>query len=44
MPEFKDFSARYNRDLDVFEKMVELYLLKHPRIAKRFKEGAAVTK
>jgi len=38
MPEFKDFSARYNRDLDVFEKMVELYLLKHPRIAKRFKE------
>lgn len=38
MPEFKDFSKRYERDLEVFNKMVELYLLKHPRIAKRFKE------
>lgn len=38
MPEFKDFSKRYERDLEVFGKMVELYLLKHPRIAKRFEE------
>ena len=36
MPDFKDFSKRYERDLEVFNKMVELYLLKHPRIAKRF--------
>ena len=36
MPEFKDFSKRYERDLGVFNKMVELYILKHPRIAKRF--------
>ena len=39
MPEFKDFSKRYERDLGVFNKMVELYILKHPRIAKRFEGG-----
>ena len=39
MPTFKDTSKTYEKDLEVFNKMVELYLLKHPRIAKRFKEG-----
>lgn len=40
MPEFKDFSKRYQGDLQVFEKMVELYFLKHSRISARFNKKA----
>jgi len=38
-PEFKDFSKRYESDLRVFNAMVELYYLRHPRIRKRFENG-----
>jgi len=34
LPDWKDYSKRYEKDLAMFEKMVELYLLRHPRIAK----------
>jgi len=33
--EWKDFSKRYERDLKRFEAMVVLYMLNHPRIAKK---------
>jgi len=40
--EWKDFSDRYEKDLKVFNKMVELYMLRHKIIAKKagWKEGA----
>lgn len=41
MPTFKDTSKTYKKDLQVFNKMLELYFLKHPRIAKRFEGGEA---
>jgi len=37
IPEWKDFSKRYLSDLAVFNAMVDLYYLRHPRIRKRFK-------
>jgi len=40
MPKFHDTSKTYVQDLKVFNAMVELYYLRHPRIRKRFeKEG-----
>jgi len=39
MPTFKDTSKTYEKDLETFNKMVELYFLRHPRIAKRFEKG-----
>ena len=39
LPFWKDFSKRYSRDLKVFEAMVTLYFLRHPRVAKRFEKG-----
>ena len=33
--EFKDFSRTYKKDLSVFQAMVNLYFLRHPRIAKK---------
>ena len=36
LPEWKDFSKRYLRDLDVFNKMVDLYFAKHTKIRARF--------
>ena len=33
--EWKDFSSRYKKDLKVFNKMVELYMLRHKIIAKK---------
>jgi len=39
MPTFKDTSKTYERDLETFNKMVELYFLRHPRIEKRFEKG-----
>jgi len=41
MPQWKDFSKRYERDLSVFNAMVSLYYLKHPRVAARFNEEKA---
>jgi hypothetical protein len=35
LPEFKDTTKRYDRDLAVFNAMVDLYFLRHPRIAKQ---------
>ena len=42
LPEWKDFSSRYEKDLKVFNKMVELYMLRHKIIAKKagWKEAA----
>ena len=42
LPEWKDFSDRYEKDLKVFNKMVELYMLRHKIIAKKagWKEDA----
>ena len=34
-PEWKDFSKRYESDLNIFNKMVELYFARHPIIAKK---------
>lgn len=39
MPTFKDTSKTYEKDLITFNAMVELYFLRHPRIAKRFEKG-----
>ena len=39
MPTFKDTSKTYNADLAVFEAMVNLFYLRHPRIRKRFEKG-----
>lgn len=39
MPDFKDHSKTYKKDLAVFNAMVKLYYLRHPRIAKKFKEA-----
>ena len=33
LPEWKDFSKRHESDLNIFNKMVALYMAKHPRIA-----------
>jgi len=33
-PEYKDYSKTYEKDLAVFNAMVNLYFLRHPRIAK----------
>jgi hypothetical protein len=35
LPEWKDFSKRYESDLNVFNKMVELYFARHPQIRKK---------
>jgi len=35
LPEWKDFSNRYEKDLKVFNKMVELYMLRHKIIANK---------
>ena len=35
MPEFKDTSKSYEKDLSIFNAMVGLYFLRHPIIAKR---------
>lgn len=35
MPDWKDTSKTYESDLKVFNAMVDLYLLRHPRIAKK---------
>jgi len=35
LPEWKDFSDRYKKDLKVFNKMVELYMLRHKIIANK---------
>ena len=35
LPEFKDFSKRYESDLNIFNKMVDLYFARHPRIARK---------
>jgi hypothetical protein len=35
LPEYKDFSKRYKKDLAVFQAMVNLYYLKHPKLAKK---------
>ena len=34
-PEWKDFSKRYESDLNIFNKMVELYFARHPIISKK---------
>ena len=34
LPQYKDYSRTYERDLAVFKAMVNLYFLRHPRIAK----------
>ena len=34
-PEWKDFSKRYESDLNIFNKMVKLYFAKHPIIRKK---------
>jgi len=33
--EFKDFSKRYESDLNIFNKMVELFFARHPILAKK---------
>ena len=38
MPYFKDTSKSYESDLFVFEKMVELFYARHPRIRAKFEE------
>ena len=35
LPEWKDFSKTYERDLKVFKTMVDLYYLRHPQLAKK---------
>jgi len=35
LPEWKDFSKRYESDLNIFNKMVELYFARHPIIARK---------
>ena len=35
LPEWKDFSDRYEKDLKVFNKMVEFYMLRHKIIARK---------
>lgn len=35
MPQFRDFSKRYEKDLKVFKAMVRLYMLSHPQIAQK---------
>jgi hypothetical protein len=35
LPEWKDFSNRYEKDLKIFNKMVELFMLRHKIIAKK---------
>jgi hypothetical protein len=34
LPEYKDYSKSYEKDLAVFQAMVNLYFLRHPRVAK----------
>ena len=34
LPEWKDFSKRYEKDLKIFNAMATLYMIRHPRIAK----------
>jgi len=36
MPDWNDTSKSYERDLRVFNRMVDLYFERHPRVAKRF--------
>jgi len=38
MPDWNDTSKSYERDLQIYNAMVELYFLRHPRIAGRFKD------
>ena len=35
LPEFKDYSKTYEKDLKVFNAMVDLFYLRHPRLAKK---------
>jgi len=35
LPEFKDFSKRYESDLNIFNKMVALFFARHPILAKK---------
>ena len=35
LPEWKDFSKRYESDLNIFNKMVELFMTRHKIIAKK---------
>ena len=35
IPEWKDTTKSYDKDLRVFNAMVELYMLRHPRISKK---------
>ncbi len=39
LPDFKDHSKTYESDLAIFNAMVDLYFLRHPRIRKQFKEA-----
>ena len=39
LPQFKDTSKTYEKDLNVFNKMVELYFARHPRIARNAGRG-----
>lgn len=36
IPEFKDTSKTFEKDLKIFNRMVDLYFERHPRIAKQF--------
>jgi len=33
-PEYRDFSKSYLKDLDIYQKMVDLFYTKHPKLAK----------
>jgi len=39
LPDWKDYSKRYEKDLATFNAMVELYILRHPIIARRMQDG-----
>ena len=39
LPDFKDHSKTYEQDLKIFNRMVDLYYERHPRIRKQFEEA-----
>lgn len=41
--EYKPYGKTYNDDLEIFNAMVNLYYLRHPRIAKKFREATECT-
>ncbi len=43
LPDFKDHSKTYEQDLKVFNAMVDLYYLRHPRIQKAFSRHKEAT-